>query len=382
MASYDRMVVGLGGMGSATLCSLARRGTKVLGIESFGVAHDRGSSHGQTRIIRQAYFEHPNYVPLLRQAYEQWGRLEEESGRRLFERVGLLEVGVESGPTMQGIRRSAKEHHLPIETLSAEESRRRFPSLDIPEGMDIIFEANAGFLYVERCVATAIEMAARYGAEVRTHSPVREIRIRRDHCEVVTDAGTDTAEGIVLCLGAWSPALLPVSLPLRVVRKHLHWFSCDDRRFHIADRCPAFFYELPEGSFYGFPAFEDVGVKVAEHTRGEYTADPARVDRTMDPKDTARIDCFVRSCLPTVSSTRTRHEVCMYTMTPDEHFVIDRHPENSRAVFAAGFSGHGFKFAAGLGECLADMTLHDASLPELDFLTASRFAASSAEGPA
>lgn len=373
MATYDRIVVGLGGMGSAALCSLARRGAKVLGIESYGVAHDRGSSHGQTRIIRQAYFEHPDYVPLLRQAYQQWERLEAECGRRLFERVGLLEVGVETGPTMQGIRRSASTHQLPIETLTPAESARRFPSLHIPEGMDIIFEANAGFLYVERCVEAAVEVAQRYGAEVRTHTAVRQIRIEQGHCEVVTDAGVDRAEGVVLCLGPWAPAQLPIRLPLHVVRKHLHWFHCDDRRFHVDARCPAFFYELPEGSFYGFPAFEDVGVKVAEHTRGERAADPTLVDRTMDPMDTARIDGFVRACLPSVSSTRTRHEVCMYTMTPDEHFIIDRHPDNSRAVYAAGFSGHGFKFAAGMGECLADMTLHETRLPELDFLAAARF---------
>ena len=373
MATYDRIVVGVGGIGSAALCSLARRGARVLGLESFGVAHDRGSSHGQTRIIRQAYFEHPDYVPLLRQAYQQWDRLEAESGRRLFERVGLLEVGVEAGPTMQGIRRSATQHQLPIETLSATESLRRFPSLQIPEGMDVIYEANAGFLYVERCVETAIEVARRHGAEVRTNSPVREIRVKPDRCEVVTDAGVDSADGIVFCLGPWSPALLPVRLPLHVVRKHLHWFQCEDPRFHVAARCPAFFYELPEGSFYGFPAFENVGVKVAEHTRGERTADPASVDRTMDPMDVSRIDAFVRTCLTSVSSIRTRHEVCMYTMTPDEHFVIDHHPGNPRAVFAAGFSGHGFKFAAGLGECLAEMTLHETRVPELEFLSASRF---------
>lgn len=372
--AYDRIVLGIGGVGSSVLAALARRGVRALGVDQFEGAHARGSSHGQTRIIRQAYFEHPNYVPLLRQAYTEWERLEQETGRSLFAKVGLLEIGPADGVLIPGVRKSAQLHQLPLESLSVDEVRRRFPAFVVQEGMECVFERNAGVLFVEKCVDAAIELAQGLGADVRWNECLRGVSIDRNGVTVKTDLGTYFAGGVICCLGPWSSAHLPRRVPLRVVRKHLHWFATQDTQLQGSTGCPAFFYEMPEGYFYGFPAFDDRGVKVAEHSGGEPVENPTDVDRSLDSQDLARVLHFNRISIPSLPGIATGHAVCMYTLTPDEHFVVDRDEEDPRFVYAAGLSGHGFKFASALGEILATMSLDDRVPEEVAFLTARRWA--------
>jgi sarcosine oxidase len=369
---YERIVIGLGGVGSAALYHLARRGIRTLGLEQFTIAHDHGSSHGHTRIIRQAYFEHPAYVRLLQRADTLWCELQDETGQRLFDRVGLIEVGPPDGIVLPGVERSVAEHRLPILRLTAAELQRDYPGFNVPEGMHVVVEPTAGLLHVERCVAAHARRAQDLGAVIATDEDVVQIEPRDRQIHVRTTRNHYCAEGAVLCAGAWSPALLE-DFPLRVVRKHLHWFHSPDPRMHVDQGCPVFFYEMPNGYFYGFPAIDELGVKLAEHSGGESVDDPSRVPRDADPTDDARVFEFVRQCLPLVTGQRLHHAVCMYTLTPDEHFIVDGHPRWTNVVVAAGLSGHGFKFAPVLGEILADLSLHGHTAWNIEFLRAGRF---------
>jgi sarcosine oxidase len=373
MQTYDRIVLGLGGAGSAALWQLARRGVRVLGLEQFTAAHDRGSSHGHTRIIRQAYFEHSMYVPLLLRAYELWGQIEHLVQKRLFCQVGLLEVGPPDGVVLPGIERSVAEHGLQLERFSSAELARRFSSFRIPPGMQAVFEPTAGFLFVEQCVAACLDLARREGAIIHWQTPVTGIDW--GDADVVVHTATDSfrAGGLICCAGAWSPALLPQLPPMRVLRKHLHWLAADPASWHVDAGCPVFFFEMPEGYFYGFPAVDSRGVKLAEHSGGEIVEDPAHLRRDLDECDLARVRAFAAKCLPTVAGPETDHAVCMYTMTPDEHFVVDVHPDHSRVVIAAGLSGHGFKFASVLGEILAQLSLDGGTSLPIDPLRMARF---------
>lgn len=371
---YDVIVLGAGGVGSAALYHLARRGVRVLGIERFSPPHDRGSSHGQTRIIRQAYFEHPDYVPLLKRAYELWRELESQTGRKLYHPTGLLEVGPAQGVVLPGVLESARRHNLAVDTLSAEEARRRFPAFAIPDGCEAVFERDAGYLRVEDCVRTHIEEALRMGAELRTYEAVRDWRVVNGQAVVATDRGTYTAPRLALTPGAWATTLLAeLRVPLRVVRKHLHWFDNADPRFREENGGPAFFYETPDGYYYGFPQIDGRGVKAAEHSGGDTVADPLEVDRSLDPAERDRVRRFLASHLPGVTSYATGHSVCMYTMTPDEHFLVDRHPSSPQVALVAGLSGHGFKFTPVLGEILAYLLLEDRAPHPTAFLSLGRF---------
>ncbi len=372
--SHDVIVLGAGGVGSAAAFHLARRGVRVLAFERYGAAHDRGSSHGRTRIIRQAYFEHPDYVPLLRRAYDLWGELEAIREETLFHRVGLLEVGPHDGALVPGVLESARRHGLDVETLSPAQASARFPMFRFPDGFAVVFERSAGYLRVEACVRAHLEEAARAGADLRFDEPVLEWKATREGVVVQTDRGAYAAARLVVCGGPWAGTLLDgIGVRLDVVRKHLHWFETDDTRFHETAGCPTFLFELPHGQFYGFPDTGGAGVKVAEHTGGEPVADPVTVDRSVDPVDRARIVHFLRAHLPGVSDRSTAHAVCMYTMSPDRHFLVDLHPGHRNVGFAAGLSGHGFKFASVLGEILADLVLEGHSALPVGFLGLQRF---------
>ena len=373
MAAYDAIVLGTGGVGSAALWQLARRGLKVLGIDRFEAGHDRGSSHGQTRIIRQAYFEHPDYVPLLKRAYELWAELESARGEKLFHQVGLLEIGPADGVVVPGVLESARRYDLEVDELSPSEAARRFAGFQIPEGSVAVFERRAGYLLVERCVKAHIEEATKLGAELRIGASAKSWSVENGTVKVETDAGSFQAARLILTAGAWTGQLCrDLGVPLRVLRKHLHWFACDDPRFSQDGGCPTFFYETPQGYFYGFPRIDERGVKFAEHSGGELVADPLHVDRSLDQTDLARIDAFRSAHLPGVSANHLDHAVCMYTVTPDEHFIVDRHPQHEQVVIAAGLSGHGFKFAGVLGEALTDLSLAGVSDLPIDFLRLNR----------
>jgi monomeric sarcosine oxidase len=374
VAAYDVIVVGTGGVGSAALMHLAERGARVLGLDRFEGGHDRGSSHGQTRIIRQAYFEHPDYVPLLRRAYELWAKLEHEQEEQLFHQAGLLQVGPSDGTVIPGVLESARRHGIAVERFTACEAAKRFPGFHVPDRYEAVFEPTAGYLLVEQCVLAHLSQARRWGAEIRSDVTVHSLATSSDEVAVLTDGGTLVAPRVVVTAGAWSHELLgKMPIRLRVLRKHLHWLANDDARYRRDGGCPTFLYELPEGTFYGFPQFDEWGVKAAMHSGGEEVDDPLTVDRGVDAAEFEQVRSFVAAHLPGVSNRATHHATCLYTMSPDENFLVDKHPQNSHVVLAAGLSGHGFKFTSVLGEALADMALEGRTDLPIGFLGLNRF---------
>ncbi len=372
--TFDCIVLGLGGMGSAAAAQLAARGARVLGLEQYGPAHARGSSHGETRIIRKAYFEHPDYVPLLERAYQLWAELEQAVATALIVRTGLLLAGAPSGAVVTGVRRARDIHRLRIDELDADERRRRFPDFFIADENAALFEADAGYLAVERCVQAALTRAARDGADLRFDEAALEWSAAASDVRVRTARGTYAAARLVICGGAWAGALLArEGLPLRVLRKMQLWFGCDEGVLDPARGAPAFCYETPAGFYYGFPAIEPGVVKIARHDGGAVVADPAQLDGVLHPEDVAPVRRFLERHLPAVRPTPLRHSACMYTMTPDQHFIIDRVRDAPQVLYAAGFSGHGFKFCPVIGAALADLAMMGATALPIDFLRAVRF---------
>ena len=377
---FDVIVLGVGGFGSSALYHLARRGLRVLGLDRFGIAHDRGSSHGETRIIRKAYFEHPDYVPLLLRAYDLWADLEAESQRKLFWPCGLMLAGLPNSEAVSGARRSAQEHHLAIDNLSAEAAQRRWPGFQIPNEFDVVFEREAGFLKVEECVRTHLDRAVTQGATLHLNEAVvswsatdREVRVRTEREEFV-------AAKLVITAGAWAAQVMAeLKLPLQVLRKPIFWHETTSPHHALAAGMPTFYFEMPGAepdthrAFYGFPSLDGQALKVAEHTGGELVADPLLLDRTIRDSDAEPIRDFLQSCLPGTQPMAIRDSVCMYTVTPDRHFVIDRHPAWPNVVIGCGFSGHGFKFTTVLGQALADLATSGRTDLPIGFLNLTRY---------
>jgi sarcosine oxidase len=392
MESYDAIVLGTGGVGSAALMHLAARGAKALGIDRFEPGHDRGSSHGQTRLIRQAYYEHPDYVPLLKRAFELWAALEADTGQQLYHQVGLLQIGSPGGEVLTGVRSSAQQHDLPIENLSAAETQRRFAGFRLDDDCEAVFESRAGYLLVESCVRAHAERAVHLGARLHSGETVRSWQPDGSGVLVQTDRTRYSAARLIVAAGPWSASLLgSLAIPLEVRRKPLYWFRPATDVYRAVRPCPAFLYDLEKSDhekahvknsgrvslstpacFYGVPQIDARGVKVAEHSGGRVVADPLVVDRANDPTDQRHVAGFVERYLTQSTTECTDYSVCMYTMTPDQHFVVDLLPGHPQVAFAAGLSGHGFKFTGVLGEALAQLALDGKTPLPISFLSAAR----------
>lgn len=371
---FDFLVLGLGGVGCATLYHLASRGYQVAGIDRFPIAHDRGSSHGHTRLIRQSYFEHPAYVPLVQRAFELWEQLGVEHGRDVYYETGIIECGPKDGELVSGVLASAAQHNLDVEHLSVSQARDRWPQFGFSEHDSIVYEQRAGFLLVEQCVSAHVELAQWAGAETFCDQTILEVKSESNVVRVKTNKAEFTADKVVLGVGAWARDLIPELADLiTVLRKPLHWFQADDALYSRKSGCPSFLFETEAGHYYGFPSSDCRGLKVARHSGGEVVSDPLQVDRTLDETEREDVRKFLSVHLPGVSNQPTDHTVCMYSMTPDSHFVIDRSQADGRIVYAAGLSGHGFKFTAALGEVLADMASEESPAFDLSLFQRSRF---------
>jgi sarcosine oxidase len=377
-ATYDVIVLGVGGMGSSAAFELARRGLRVLGLEQFALAHDRGSSHGQTRVIRKAYSDHPAYVTLLHRAYERWFDLEKRHGRHLFTVCGCLTLGQPDADRVCGVVRSAREHNLPVEQLTAVELRRRYPIFRVGDDFVGVFEPEAGFLLVEDCVAAYAAEARRLGAELRTQEAVLSWEATGSGVVVRTQSGNYAADRLVISAGAWAGrTLAELHLPLTVRRQVTSWHATvDDSLFH-QDRFPVYRAQVPEGIFYGFPVIDGNGHKVARSDSGTDISGPAALDRVLSPDDEAKCRPFLDRYLPAVTGPVRSSSVCMYTMTPDKQFILDRHPRHPNVVIASGFSGHGFKFASVVGEIMADLATEGRTSLPIDIFKIDRFAGKS-----
>lgn len=373
MSTYDVIVIGTGGVGSAAAFHLAKDGNRVLALDRFPAGHDRGSSHGHTRIIRKAYFEHADYVPLLNRAYELWADLEAELGEQLYFPSGLIEIGPPDGVVVPGVLHAAEQHDLPVERLLAEEVARRFPGFQVEPDQVAVFEQDAGYLLVEDCVRGHAARAAACGAELRHHEEVLRWEASQSSVTVTTSDRQYEAASLVITAGAWSSRLLAdLGIPLRVLRKHLHWFATESSDYDFERGCPAFFYEVAGEYYYGFPAIDARGLKVAEHSGGTEAPDPLTDDRLPEEAVDSRVRSFLANYLPGVTDKATDHAVCFYTVSPDEHFIVDRHPAYPHVAFAAGLSGHGFKFTSALGEVLAELATARKPVCPIEFLSCRR----------
>ncbi|GFG54974.1 N-methyl-L-tryptophan oxidase [Mycolicibacterium agri] len=361
--SYDVIVIGLGGMGSAAAYHLVARGQRVLGLEKFGPAHDRGSSHGGSRIIRQSYFEDPAYVPLLLRAYELWDKLATDTGREVYRLTGGLFMGPPDSVTVAGSQRASREWDLPHEMLDAAEIRRRFPTFTPYPGDVALYESKAGFARPEMTVQAHIDLAESAGAELHFGEPLHGWDDTSGGVAVTTERGTYTAGHLVICPGAWAPQLLAdFGIPITIERQVLYWFDPVGGTGSFVDH-PIFIHEDVEGAqAYGFPAIDGPGggVKVAFFRKG-IVCTPETIDRTVSEQEIVEMRDRVAALLPALAGDCVHTATCMYSNTPDQHFVIARHPDADRITVACGFSGHGFKFVPVVGEILADLAIDGAT---------------------
>ncbi len=365
-------MIGLGGIGSAILAHCAARSAKVVGLEQFGPAHEMGSSSGRTRMIRKAYFEDPAYVPLLLRAYDLWGDLERASGEELLTITGLLMVGQEDAPIVAGARRAAREHHLATEVLEQQQIRARYPTLQLLPNEIGVFEPDGGVLVPERAIAAHLRTAIKAGAHVRFGMAVADWEAKGEGFEIrLVDDSRISAQSLILAMGPWFQDALGV--PLRIQRNVQAWFTPTSAAY-AADRFPPFLVERENfpAPLYGFPDFGD-GIKAAFHAHGELT-DAQQLNRDIDnARDIEPIVAAMAQWMPGAAGTLRAAKVCPYTLTPDGHFVIDRHPDHARVILCGGFSGHGFKFAPVIGEIAADLALEGRSRHPIDFLSHRRF---------
>ena len=379
--TYDVIVIGVGGMGSATVYELASRGLRVLGLERYDVPHDLGSSHGVNRIIRLAYFEHPSYVPLLRRSYERWLELEAASDEQLLYITGSLDVGPEDGMVFPGSLQSCEEHDLPHEALTSAELTRSFPGLRLPEDFMGLYQPDGGFVLSERCIVNHVFAAQERGAEVRAREQVLEWRSHGDDVRVETSRGSYEAGALVITSGAWAgpqaPSLDGLLTPERQV---MGWFQPRRPELFAPGACPVVIGEFEEGLYYTFPVFGIPGFKIGKfHHLGETTTADG-LDRDCRPEDEAVLRQAVARYFPEANGPTLSLRACMFTNTPDEHFIIDALPGSPNVFVAAGFSGHGFKFCSVVGEIMADLATRGETDHDISLFRLSRFEASGGQG--
>lgn len=381
---YDTIVIGLGAMGSATCWQLARRGNRVLGLEQHDLPHHLGSSHGDTRIIRLSYFEHPDYVPLLQRAYENWRTLEADSERALLYEVGGIYIGPEDGEFISGSRRAARQYDLPHADVSSAQLRERYPLLHPPEGCVGLYEPRAGFVLAEQSIEACLNIAMRHGAHLCGRTPVRSWSANTDGVRVMTDEATFEANHLVMTAGPWASMVMPdLGVELNVTRQVMGWFQPRTIEPFELGTLPVWAIEDGRGGLaYGFPMlpFGRPGVKIARHLPGR-TFDPEATDRTPDAQDRDEIETIMRKLLPEHHGPLLSMIVCLYTNTPDGHFVIGRHPQHENVTIGCGFSGHGFKFVSVIGEVLADLARDGHTAQPIDFLRPDRFRTQSSSDP-
>ena len=372
---YDVIVVGLGSMGSAILSDCARRGANVLGLEQFARGHDLGSSSGKSRMIRKAYFEDPAYVPLLLRAYDLWRELESATGHELLRITGLLMVGDEDAEVITGAQRAAREHELPLESLTASQIRKRYPMLRVRENEIGVYENDGGVLDPEKSVAAQLQAARAADAETRFGTAMDSWEADDSGFVVRLADGTILkSRALVLSLGPWFKAALEkLGVAIRVQRNVQAWFAPTTKDY-VAGRFPPFLLDRAgmTAPLYGFPDFGD-GVKAAFHSHGEFSEPNQFVRQVDQERDIQPIARAMDEWMPGAASTFRAAKPCPYSLTPDGHFVVDRHPQHPRLILCGGFSGHGFKFAPVIGEICADLALEGASRHEIAFLSLRRF---------
>lgn len=378
---YDVIVIGVGSMGSAACWFLAHRGQKVLGLEQFDIPHENGSHAGQSRIIRKAYFEHSDYVPLLKRAYENWRSFEAEAGSKIYHQTGIVYLGNAKNENITGIRHSAALHSIPIENWSREQCRKKYPAFHVPDDFDVIFEPDAGFLTPERAVEMYAREAVKRGAVIKTNTPVVDWKVEGNKVRVITSAQEYTADKLIITAGAWASRMIPpLETKLHATRQFLAWVKPPDPAAFSMGNFPCWFVEEPGiGTFYGFPILPaaefkgPIGLKLAHHHPG-IPCGPDEIKGDIPPQEEEKLRHFLKTYFPGAGDKFVSVKSCLYTYSPDTHFIIDHLPGyNKRVTVATGFSGHGFKFVSVVGEIVADLAMNGKTELPIEFLKIGRF---------
>jgi len=382
MKNFDAIVLGVGSMGSSTCYFLASRGYSVLGLEQFDIPHDQGSHAGQSRIIRKAYFEHPDYVPLLERAYENWREFENKTGSQIYFPTGLLYAGKPNDILIKGARESATKYNVKVESLSNAEIKDRFPQFQIPEGYDVLFEPDAGFVTPERAVLLFVEQAIRSGAHIHTKEKAVSWKKEGDAITVTTNKDTYTCKKLIITAGPWAGSMIPdFSTSFSVTRQVIAWVNPKEWKPFELGQFPCWMIDdhTLQGMYYGFPVLPigkfgaPIGLKVALHHPGQ-VSNPDAVNRVPSKEDETILVDAINKYLPHGYESTHVLKTCLYTNTPDENFVLDYLPGyDQQVVIAAGFSGHGFKFVSVVGEIMADLAMNGKTELPIGFLTAQRF---------
>ena len=371
---YDAIIVGVGGMGSAAAYHLAARGATVLGLERFDIPNDLGSSHGLSRIIRLAYWEHPAYVPLVRRAYELWQRLEAEARERLLVVTGSIDAGRPDSPNIVGARSACAAFALPHDELDARALTKRFPGYRLPQDTVAIFQPDGGFLRPEMCITAHAALARSRGADVRPRERVVSWAADGGRVRVRTEAGEHVARKLILTAGPWTGAILPPLAPtLAPERQVMLWTEpLRPERFEV-ESFPVFYIDMPAGPFYGFPSHDGHGFKIGRYHHRHEIVNPDSMDRECREEDERVLREGIRRYFPDADGPTLAMKSCLFTNAPDGHFVIDRLPGEPDVCVAAGFSGHGFKFCSVVGEILADLALDGGTRHDIALFRLARF---------
>ena len=371
---FDCIIIGVGAMGSSTLYNLAKRGRRVLGLEQFDIPHAEGSSHGVNRIIRLAYYEHPSYVPLLRRAYELWSEIETIAGEQLIYKTGSIDTAPAGHEVFEGSLESCLLHDIPHRVLNHAQINEQFPGYQLPLGHMGILQQDGGFVLSERSIVAYANAAMSEGAEIHAREVVSGWEPDQGGVRVFTDRGEYTAERLIITAGAWSSGLIPILEGLAVPeRQVLAWLQPIDGSLYTPEVFPVFNAYFDEGRYYGFPVFGIPGFKVGRYHHLEEIIDLDSTIKTVNGEDEALLRSAVKKYFPKANGTTMTLKTCMFTNTPDEHFIVDSLPGNTQVVVAAGFSGHGFKFASVIGEILSDLAIKGETEHDIDLLKIDRF---------
>ena len=360
--TFDAIVIGAGAMGAAAAYYLSKRQQKTLVLEQFDLDHRKGSSYGHSRIIRYSY-DHPEYVELAKDTFPLWHDVEQELGEQLYVKTGGIDFGPASDPTFRATIGAVQSSNIEHELLGIDEANARFPQFRFTNGFEVLYQPDSGFVRASKAVTGHMKLAAANGAVLREKTAVKSIEIENSRVHVVTDAGNYAAAMLVITAGSWARWLLQdlgIDLPLTPLRCQLNFFSPGvSRRFDATD-CPVWIAHVsslfPETA-YGIPSHQGSGFKVAFH--GGHPVDhPTQIDYSPDPDNSESLRLFLRSHIPALADAPLQESrICLYTKTPDEHFIVDRHPEYANVAIGAGFSGHGFKFSTIVGKMLSDLVI-------------------------
>jgi sarcosine oxidase len=377
---FDVIVLGVGSMGSSTCYQLAKQGYKVLGLEQFEIPHELGSHGGQSRIIRKAYAEHPDYVPLLQRAYENWKTLENETGIQVYFKTGLLYCGETNDPFIKGVKLSSEKYNIPVEELSQADAQKRYPPFKLPDGYKQLMEPDAGFVTPERSILLFTEQAIKRGAIIRTREKVLQWKRDNGTINVTTDQGSYQAKKLVITAGAWGGKMIPaLANKLTVTRQAIAWMKPKKWDDFTLGNFPCWIIEHGGHDYYGFPILPvgqlggPAGLKLAMHAPVGDITDPDHVNRNKKNEDEQVLIEALRRLIPDAYEATLTMKTCLYTNSPDQNFIMDHLPGYDKDVaIAAGFSGHGFKFVSAVGEIMADLAMKGQSNLPIEFLSAGR----------